>query len=700
MTTPEIQGPWAFDAQELRVASGILPAAGSVPNVTPPSPGFGPSSARPPVALPFTQALDPLDFAQAIALEATRLFGANPSPGGAAIPSETAIPGETAAPPGATATPSNAPTGSLPAGPSSPAEVQAPSAAPNVLVLDAAPASGLTFLTPSAPANGVPTTSAPANVPATSAGGAPTASFPSGTPTTGHPFDVPTSGVSPDAVPQVSTATSDVTSGLSKAPATSTDNPFSAPLSFTTLETSPTSHDAWGFDVPLLSDTTSAPTADTPSTPSPSPLVYPWDLGTAHRTEVPLPNTSPGFFDAETVRAQFPILKERVNGRPLVWLDNAATTQKPQTVIDRLSTFYQRENSNIHRAAHTLAARATDAYEGARETVRKVIGAPSTDSIVFVRGATEGINLLAQTYGRQTVKEGDEILISWLEHHANIVPWQQLCAQTGAKLRVAPVDDRGQVLLSEYQRLLSHRTRIVSFTQVSNALGTITPAQQMIELAHRYGAKVVLDGAQGISHMPVNVQALDCDFYVFSGHKVFGPTGIGAVFGKPELLELMPPWQGGGNMIADVTHERTTFQKAPARFEAGTGNIADAVGLGAALDWLSRLGIHNVERYEHELLEYGTEQLHTVPGLRLIGTAPEKAGVLSFVLKGQKTESVGGLLDKEGIAVRSGHHCAQPILRRFGVEATVRASLAPYNTKDDIDALVAALCKLQRDHAH
>lgn len=711
MTTPEIHGPWAFDAQELRVASSILPAAGSVPNVTPPSPGFGPSSARPPVALPFTQALDPLDFAQAIALEANRLFGSTAIPSNAAIPSNTASPTaaspgvaanpSAAATPGLAATPPNSPlpTGSLPAAPSSPAEVQSPSSPPNGFALDAAPPTGLNLLTTSAP-----TTDAPTSVPMSGANGAPSPSLPSGTPTTGHPFDVPASGVSPDAVPQVSTATSElssgVTNGLSSAPKSGSDNPFSAPLSFAALEKGPASHDAWGFDVPLLTDATIAPTVDAPKAPSPAPLVYPWDIGTSHNTEVPLPTSSPGFFDAETVRAQFPILKERVNGRPLVWLDNAATTQKPQTVIDRLSTFYQRENSNIHRAAHTLAARATDAYEGARETVRKVIGAPSTDSIVFVRGATEGINLLAQTYGRQTVKEGDEILISWLEHHANIVPWQQLCAQTGAKLRVAPVDDHGQILLSEYQRLLSHRTRIVSFTQVSNALGTITPAQQMIELAHRYGAKVILDGAQGVSHMPVNVQALDCDFYVFSGHKVFGPTGIGAVFGKPELLELMPPWQGGGNMIADVTHERTTFQKAPARFEAGTGNIADAVGLGAALDWLSRLGIHNVERYEHELLEYGTEQLRTVPGLRLIGTAPEKAGVLSFVLKGQKTETVGGLLDKEGIAVRSGHHCAQPILRRFGLEATVRASLAPYNTKDDIDALVAALCKLQRDYAH
>jgi cysteine desulfurase/selenocysteine lyase len=293
------------------------------------------------------------------------------------------------------------------------------------------------------------------------------------------------------------------------------------------------------------------------------------------------------------------------------------------------------------------------------------------------------------------VGPGDEIVISWLEHHANIVPWQQLCAEKGAKLRVAPVDDRGAILLEEYEKLLGPKTRLVSFTQVSNALGTITPAREMIAMAHRHGALVLLDGAQSVSHMPVDVQSLGCDFFTFSGHKVFGPTGIGVVFGRAELLDTMPPWQGGGNMIQDVTFERSTFQPAPARFEAGTGNIADAVGLGAALDWLSRVGVERVERYEHELLEYATARLATVPGLKLIGTAPAKAGVLSFVLDGQKTEEVGGLLDQEGIAVRSGHHCAQPILRRFGLEATVRASLAPYNTFEDIDTLVAALQRLQ-----
>jgi cysteine desulfurase / selenocysteine lyase len=400
-------------------------------------------------------------------------------------------------------------------------------------------------------------------------------------------------------------------------------------------------------------------------------------------------------FDPHAIRREFPILEERVNGRRLVWLDNAATTQKPQVVIDRLSHFYEHENSNIHRAAHTLAARATDAYESARETVRRTLNAPSKNDIIFVRGTTEGINLVAQSWGRRNVGEGDEIVLSWLEHHANIVPWQRLVEEKGAKLRVAPVDDRGQVILEEYAKLLGPRTRLVAFSQVSNALGTITPAREMIELAHRHGAKVLLDGAQAISHLRVDVQQLDPDFYVFSGHKVFAPTGIGVVYGKAPVLEGMPPWQGGGNMIRDVTFERSLYQDPPGRFEAGTGNIADAIGLGTALDWLARVGVENVGRYEHELLEYATQRLATVPGLKIIGTAPDKAGVISFVLAGQKTEEVGGLLDKEGIAVRSGHHCAQPILRRFGVEATVRASLAPYNTCEDIDALVAALYRLQ-----
>lgn len=400
-------------------------------------------------------------------------------------------------------------------------------------------------------------------------------------------------------------------------------------------------------------------------------------------------------FDVNAIRRDFPILKELVHGRPLVWLDNAATTQKPQSVIDRLSYFYQHENSNIHRAAHELAARATDAYEDARKKVRHFLNAPSVDEIVFVRGTTEGINLVAQSWGRQHINEGDEIVISWLEHHANIVPWQQLCTEKGAKLRVAPVDDHGQILLDEYQKLLNSRTKLVAFSQVSNALGTITPAQQMIAMAHRVGARVLLDGAQSVSHMRVDVQQLDCDWFVFSGHKVFAPTGIGALFGKLELLNAMPPWQGGGNMIQDVTFEKTIYHAAPARFEAGTGNIADAVGLGAAIDYVQRIGLENISRYEHQLLVYATRGLSTIPGLRLIGTAAEKAGVLSFVLKGFSSEEVGAALNREGIAVRSGHHCAQPILRRFGLETTVRPSLALYNTCADIDFLVAALRRIQ-----
>ncbi|TGN19034.1 family 2A encapsulin nanocompartment cargo protein cysteine desulfurase [Leptospira idonii] len=409
---------------------------------------------------------------------------------------------------------------------------------------------------------------------------------------------------------------------------------------------------------------------------------------------VPSVSLSSGNFDIASVRRDFPILSEKVNGKNLVWLDNAATTHKPQAVIDRLSYFYQHENSNIHRGAHTLAARATDAYEAARTKVKQFLNAPSVEEIIFVRGATEAINLVANTWGEKNITKDDEIIITWLEHHANIVPWQMLCAKKGAKLRVVPVDDSGQIILSEYERLLGSKTKFVSLTQVSNALGTVTPAKQMVDMAHRYGAKVLVDGAQAVSHLPVDVQFLDCDFYVFSGHKVFAPTGIGVVFGKAEVLESMPPWQGGGNMIEDVTFEKTVYQKSPFRFEAGTGNIADAVGLGAAIDYLNRYGMANISDYEHSLLEYATKQLLNVPGLRLIGTAADKAGVLSFVLDGHKTEEIGKALSQEGIAVRSGHHCAQPILRRFGLEATVRPSLAFYNTCEDIDALIEALFKI------
>ena len=428
--------------------------------------------------------------------------------------------------------------------------------------------------------------------------------------------------------------------------------------------------------------------------------------GTVPAAEVPrvtsavLPglNISSGPFDVQAIRRDFPILQERVHGKPLIWLDNAATTQKPQSVIDRLSDFYAHENSNIHRAAHELAARATDAYEAAREKVRRFINAGTVKEIIFVRGTTEAINLVAQSWGRQNIQKDDEIVITWLEHHANIVPWQMLCAEKGARLRVAPVDNSGQVILDEYQKLLGPRTRLVSFAQVSNALGTVTPAQEMIEMAHRYGAKVLLDGAQAVSHMRTDVQLFDCDFYVFSGHKMFGPTGIGVVYGKLDILENTQPWHGGGNMIQDVTFEKTTYQPPPGRFEAGTGNIADAVGLGAAIDYIERIGMPNISRYEHDLLLYATEALQRIPGLRLIGTAREKAGVLSLVLDGFRTEDVGAALNRQGIAVRAGHHCAQPILRRFGVESTVRPSLALYNTCEDVDALVAAIWNLKQGH--
>ena len=403
----------------------------------------------------------------------------------------------------------------------------------------------------------------------------------------------------------------------------------------------------------------------------------------------------PSFFDVHTIRQDFPILQERVNGKPLIWFDNAATTQKPQAVIDRLVHFYSHENSNVHRAAHELAARSTDAYEAARETVRRFLNGSSANEIIFVRGTTEGINLVAKSWGQQTLQAGDEIVLTHLEHHANIVPWQQLAAQTGAKLRVVPVDDHGQILLAEYQQLLNSRTKLVAFSHVSNALGTITPAKQIIDLAHRVGAKVLLDGAQSVSHIPIDVQQLGCDWFVFSGHKVFGPTGIGVLYGQEDLLNATVPWQSGGNMIVDVTFERTVYQAAPTRFEAGTGNIADAVGLGTALDYVQQIGLTTIANYEHELLEYATAGLTTIPGLRLIGTAADKAAVLSFVLEGFDVEVIGQALNREGIAVRAGHHCAQPILRRFGLEATVRPSLAFYNTKAEVDALVAALERLQ-----
>ncbi|MGW1214566.1 family 2A encapsulin nanocompartment cargo protein cysteine desulfurase [Streptomyces sp. NPDC002499] len=399
-------------------------------------------------------------------------------------------------------------------------------------------------------------------------------------------------------------------------------------------------------------------------------------------------------FDVHAVRRDFPILSELVNGRPLIWLDNAATTQKPQAVLDRLVEFYSRENSNIHRAAHELAARATDAYEGARNTVARFVGAGSAKEIVFVRGTTEAINLVAKAWGPKNLRAGDEIVLSHLEHHANIVPWQMIAQQTGAVIKVIPVDDDGQVLLDEYTALLSDRTKLVSVTQLSNALGTVVPVEQIIESAHRAGARVLVDAAQSVPHLPIDVTALDADFLVFSGHKLFGPTGIGVLYAKREVLEDMPPWEGGGNMITDVTFEKSSYQPPPGRFEAGTGNIADAVGLAAAIDYVERIGLPNIAAYEHTLLEHATEGLRGVPGLRLIGTAPNKASIASFVLDGYEPAEVGTALNEEGIAVRSGHHCAQPILRRYGLEATVRPSFAFYNTHEEVDTLITAVHRL------
>lgn len=401
-------------------------------------------------------------------------------------------------------------------------------------------------------------------------------------------------------------------------------------------------------------------------------------------------------FDIQKVRADFPILAEKMDGgQNLVWLDNSATTQRPKAVIDRISHYYLHENSNVHRAAHELAARSTDAYEAARQKIADYLHAPSSSNIVFVRGTTEGINLVAQSYVRPLLEPGDEIILSLLEHHANIVPWQQIAAETGAVIKVVPVDDSGQLILSEYRRLFSSRTRFVSITHVSNALGTITPVAELVQIAHQHGVRILIDGAQSASHILVNVQALDVDFFVFSGHKIFGPTGIGAVYGKSDALEEAKPYQGGGNMITDVTFERTLYQPAPAKFEAGTGNIADAVGLGAALDYVNSIGIQHINKYEHDLLQYAIKELDRIPGLHLIGRAKEKTSVLSFVLDGHDVPEIGQHLSQHGIAVRAGHHCAQPILRHYGLEATVRPSLVFYNTPEEIEYLVKVIRKLR-----
>ncbi len=391
------------------------------------------------------------------------------------------------------------------------------------------------------------------------------------------------------------------------------------------------------------------------------------------------------------IREDFPILSERINGNPLVWLDNGATTQRPRQVIDRLTYYFEHENSNVHRGAHALAARSTDAYESARDIVRDFIGAPSLEEIIFVRGTTEGINLVANAYVKPLLSPGDEIIVSILEHHANIVPWQLIAEKTGAVIKVIPCDETGQLILSEYEKLFTKQTKFVAVTHVSNVLGTVTPVEELIAIAHRHGVRILIDGAQSVAHIPVNVSALDADFFVFSGHKIFAPTGIGALYGKRELLEAAEPYHGGGNMIADVTFERTIYNDIPNKFEAGTGSIADAVGLGAALSYLTEIGMPCVYRWEHELLQYAMQEMRQIPGLTLIGTALNKASALSFKLDGYSDEEVGKRLDAYGIAVRTGHHCAQPVLRHFGYESSVRPTLALYNSPDDVDALVKVL---------
>ncbi len=400
-------------------------------------------------------------------------------------------------------------------------------------------------------------------------------------------------------------------------------------------------------------------------------------------------------FDVEKVREDFPILKQQVHGKPLVYLDNAATSQKPQVVIDTLLRYYTEENSNIHRGVHYLSQKATQEYEEARTKIRQFLNASEDCEIIYTRGTTEGINLVAQSYGRQHLEEGDEVIVSAMEHHSNIVPWQMICQERGARLRVIPMNDEGELLLDEYEKLLGPKTKFVSVVHLSNALGTINPIRQIVELAHGHGVPVLVDGAQSAPHMKVDVRELGCDFYAFSGHKLFGPTGIGVLYGKAALLEAMPPYQGGGDMIRSVSFEKTTYNDLPYKFEAGTPHIAGAIGLGAAIDYVGRVGLDRAAAHEHDLLEYATQQLTTIPGLRMTGTAREKASILAFVLEGVHPHDIGTVLDAEGVAIRTGHHCCQPLMDRLGVPATARASLAFYNTRDDIDALVRGLHRVQ-----
>ena len=400
-------------------------------------------------------------------------------------------------------------------------------------------------------------------------------------------------------------------------------------------------------------------------------------------------------YNVERIRADFPILHQKVNGHPLVYLDNAATTQKPRQVIDAITRYYERDNANIHRGVHALSQRATDDYEAARKTVQEFLGAGDCREIIFVRSTTEAINLVAQTYAKQHLKPGDEVLITAMEHHSDIVPWQMICEEKQAKLRVAPINEAGELILEEFERLLTSKTKLVAIAHLSNALGTINPVRRIVEMAHAKNIPVMVDGAQAAPRLPVNVRELDCDFYAFSGHKIYGPTGIGVLYGKMALLEAMPPYQGGGDMISSVAFERTVYNKVPHKFEAGTPDISGPIGLKAALDYVTRLGVENIERHENELLEYATERVSALPGIKLIGTAKEKAGVLSFVMEGVHPHDIGTILDQEGIAIRTGHHCAQPVMERYGIPATARASLALYNTKEEIDALVSGIKKVQ-----
>jgi cysteine desulfurase/selenocysteine lyase len=401
-----------------------------------------------------------------------------------------------------------------------------------------------------------------------------------------------------------------------------------------------------------------------------------------------------GRLDVDAVRADFPILATKVHGKPLVYLDNAASSQKPRAVIDALRTFYGAEYANIHRGVHYLSEIATDAYEKARATAQRFLNAGEAREIVFVRSTTEGINLIARSFARPSLTPGDEILISEMEHHSNIVPWQLLREETGAVLSVAPVDDTGALVLDEFEKRLTPRTRFVSIAHVSNALGTVNPARRLVEMAHARGIPIHLDGAQAAPHLPIDVRAIGCDFYTFSGHKVFGPTGIGVVYGKAEHLEAMPPYQGGGDMILSVTFDKTTYNRIPHKFEAGTPDIAGAIGLGAALEYVRAIGHEAIAAHEHDLLERASEAVAAVPGARLVGTAPGKASVVSFVLEGVHAHDIGTILDQEGIAIRAGHHCAQPLMHRFGLTATARASFALYNTREEVDALARALRKV------